>query len=89
MTHPASPQPPIATRPTLFHVLLHTPLLWPDGATHIPAGALGRVILSWPGDRAGILVEWGPGLLSGLPRATERHQWSRVPPPPAQTDNVN
>lgn len=75
--------PPIA-RATLFHVLLFCDLLWPGGRVHIPAGSLGRAILSWGGARAGIQVEWEPGVMAGLRACDENKLWCRVPPPPVE-----
>lgn len=75
----------VVTRQVTFRVLLFEAIRWPDGSMHVPAGALGRAVVSWGGDRAGgVLVQWAPGVMAGVQFAEEGRRWCRVSCPPAE-----
>lgn len=67
-----------ARRVTLFQVLLFEDIKWPDGRVHIPAGATGRAVIQWGGERWGYMVEWDSGGVAGLRAGDELKSWCRV-----------
>lgn len=70
----------VEVRGAAFEVMALVPIVWPDGAEMVPAGAVGQVVrgLSWGGERPGHFVDWGQYGKCAIPANVEGVGWVRV-----------